>query len=47
MDKSWPLNTPAISQSVFGTWDLLFLILKSDLRKNKKSRVSKTVAMSQ
>jgi hypothetical protein len=42
MDKIWFINTLAISQSVLGTWDLLFLTLKCDLRKNKKSKVSKT-----
>ncbi len=42
MDKSCLLNTLAISRSVLGTWDLLFPTLECDLRKNPKSKVSKT-----
>jgi hypothetical protein len=42
MDKNWLINTLAISRSALGTWDLLFLTIKCDLRKNSKSKVSKT-----
>jgi hypothetical protein len=42
MDKNWLINTLAISPSALGTWDLLFLTLKCDFRKNPKSKVSKT-----
>jgi hypothetical protein len=42
MDKIWLIDTLAISQSALGTWDLLFLTLKCDFRKNPKSKVSKT-----
>jgi hypothetical protein len=41
MDKNWLLNTQTFSQRALGTWDLLFLTLKCDLRKNPKSKVSK------
>jgi hypothetical protein len=33
MDKIWPLNKLAISQSALGTWELLFLIVKYGLKK--------------
>jgi len=41
MDKIWPLNRLAISQNVLGTWELLFLTVKYDFKKNPKSKVSK------
>jgi hypothetical protein len=41
MDKNWLLNTQTFSQRALGTWELLFLTLKCDLRKNPKSKVSK------
>ncbi len=42
MDKNWLINTLTISWSALGTWDFLFLTLKCDLKKNPKSKVSKT-----
>jgi len=42
MDKNWLINnTLTISQSVLRTWDLLFLTLKYDLRKDAKSKCPK------
>jgi hypothetical protein len=37
------LNRLAISRSALGTWELLFMIVKYDFKKNPKSKVSKTV----
>jgi hypothetical protein len=33
MDKIWPLNRLAISQSALEIWELLFLTVKYDLKK--------------